>query len=78
MSLLTYLRARSLKDGFGRGRRGWFVIGVVVWGARLLRRLAGRRPQNVSTETLKPGQSVTVSALEPSRPSKRPRAGRRR
>lgn len=78
MSLLTYLRARSLKDGFGRGRRGWFAVGVVVWGARLLRRLAGRRPQNLSIETLKPGQSVTVSALEPGRSSKRRREGRRR
>ena len=33
MSILSYLRARSLKDGFGRGRRGWFIVGVVVWGA---------------------------------------------
>jgi len=74
VSVLSYLRARSLKDGFGRGRRGWFAVGVVVWGARLLRRVVGRRPQNVSIETLRPGQSVTVSALEP----RRRRGGRRR
>ncbi|MFZ9540895.1 MAG: hypothetical protein ACO292_07120 [Ilumatobacteraceae bacterium] len=71
MSILSYLRARSLKDGFGRGRRGWFIVGVVVWGARLLRRVTGRRPQVVSIESLKPGQTMSVSALEP-------RRGRRR
>lgn len=78
MSILSYLRARSLKDGFGRGRRGWFAVGVVVWGARLLRRVVGRRPQNVSIETLKPGQSVTVTALDPRRPGVHRRAGRSR
>lgn len=71
MSVLSYLRARSLKDGFGRGRRGWFAVGVVVWGARLLRRIVGRRPQHVSTETLRPGQSVMVSALESRRRGRR-------
>lgn len=71
MALLSYLRARSLKDGFGRGRRGWFAVGVVVWGARLVRRVVARRPQNLAAEKLKPGESVTITALPPTRGRRR-------
>lgn len=71
MALLSYLRARSLKDGFGRGRRGWFAVGVVVWGARLVRRFLARRPQNLAAEKLKPGESVTITAIPPARGRRR-------
>jgi hypothetical protein len=65
MALMSYLRARSVKEGLLAGRRSWFVVGVIVWGFRLLRKLSSRSPQVVSTEVLRPGQTVSVSALEP-------------
>ena len=61
----AFLRMRSLREGFVRGRRGWFAVGVVVWSARLLRRIASRRPESLGTEVLNPGQSIRISALEP-------------
>ena len=65
MALMSYLRARSVKEGLLGGQRSWFVVGVIVWGFRLLRKLSSRSPQVVSTEVLRPGQTVSVSALEP-------------
>jgi hypothetical protein len=65
MALMSYLRARSVKEGLLGGRRSWFGVGVIVWGFRLLRKLSSRSPQIVSTEVLRPGQTVSVSALEP-------------
>lgn len=64
MALLSYLRARSLKEGLVRGRRGWFVIGVVLWTVRLVRRMSSRSPQIVSKEILRAGESVSISSLE--------------
>ncbi len=71
MALLSYLRARSLKEGLVRGRRGWFAIGVVLWTARLVRRMSSRSPQLVSKEILRAGESVSISSLEREGRSKR-------
>jgi hypothetical protein len=65
MALMSYLRTRSVKEGLLGGRRSWFVVGVFVWGFRLIRKLMSRSPQVVSTEVLRPGQTLSVSALEP-------------
>jgi hypothetical protein len=65
MELMSYLRKRSVKEGLLGGRRPWFVVGVFVWGFRLIRKLMSRSPQVVSTEILRPGQTLSVSALEP-------------
>lgn len=62
--MFAFLRARSLREGFLRGRRAWTVVGVVVWGVRLIRRLAARRPQIVGSERLEPGQSITITASD--------------
>jgi hypothetical protein len=62
--VFAFLRARSLRRGFFGGSRGWFAVGVVVWGARLMRRLVGRRPEVVAVEKVDPGRSVTVSSVE--------------
>lgn len=71
MALLSYLRTRSLKEGLFRGRRGWFVIGVVLWTVRLVRRMSSRPPQIVSTEILRAGETVSISSLEREVRSKR-------
>jgi len=62
--MFAFLRARSLREGFLRGRRAWTAVGVVVWGVRLIRRLAARRPQIVASERLEPGQSITTTASD--------------
>lgn len=62
--MFAFLRARSLREGFLRGRRAWTAVGVVVWGVRLIRRLAARRPQIVASERLESGQSITITASD--------------
>ena len=62
--MFAFLRARSLREGFLRGRRAWTAVGVVGWGARLIRRLAARRPQIVASERREPGQSITITASD--------------
>lgn len=71
MALLSYLRTRSLKEGLFRGRRGWFVIGVVLWTVRIVRRISSRSPQLVSKEILRAGESVSISSVERERRSER-------
>lgn len=67
-SLGSYVRARGIKDGLLRGNRMWTVLGAVVWGARLIARMAGRRPEIVAREVLAPGQSITITSIERSTP----------
>ena len=71
MAIFSYLRTRSLKEGLLRGRRGWFAIGAVLWTIRLVRRISSRSPQIVSKETLRVGESVSISSLEREGRSKR-------
>jgi hypothetical protein len=40
------------------------VVGVVVWGVRLFRRLVGRRPEVVAVEKVDPGRSITIASIE--------------
>lgn len=61
MSVLGYLRTRSLREGFWRGRRAWTAVGVVVWGARLLRRVVRPEARVVAVERIEPGQQLCVS-----------------
>ena len=62
--MFTFLRSRSLRRGFLRGSRVWSAIGVIVWGTHLVRRAVGRRPEIVTTETIRPGRSIMVSSIE--------------
>lgn len=64
MSILSYVSRRGVRDGVLGGRRFWFVAGSVVWVLRLVRRLATRRPQLVSRESLKSGDVVSIAAVE--------------
>ncbi|MGA0145493.1 MAG: hypothetical protein ACO3K6_04585 [Ilumatobacteraceae bacterium] len=62
--MFALLRSRSLGKGFLRGSRVWSAVGVVVWGVHLVRRAVGRRPEVVTTETIRPGRSIVVSSVE--------------
>ena len=63
--LVDYLSTRGFRDGLLRGRSLWTALGVIIWSARLLKKMATRKPQVVAREVLRPGQSITISALSP-------------
>ena len=59
-----YLSRQAIVRGLLGGSRGWLVLGGVAWGIRLLSRFAGiRRLRTVSTEELRPGESLLISHL---------------
>ena len=61
---LGYLRRQAIVRGLIGGRRGWLVLGGIAWGIRLLGRVANtRRLRTVSTEELRPGESLVISHL---------------
>ncbi|MBI4884204.1 MAG: hypothetical protein HY826_09140 [Actinobacteria bacterium] len=65
LSPSLYLRQRSLHKGLFGGHRGWMVVGVMVWGPRLVKRFLGRQEQLIATERLLPGQSIQLEAHTP-------------
>jgi hypothetical protein len=66
--LRTTVRRNAQAKGLFGGSRGWMAVFVVMSGTRFLRTYVGKNPQYLSTETLTPGQSVTVTAIaKPSR-----------
>lgn len=45
----------------------WTAVAVALWVPRLLRRLASGRPEVLTTQSLSPGQSLSVSTRATSR-----------
>ncbi|MCU1396979.1 MAG: hypothetical protein JWN62_88 [Acidimicrobiales bacterium] len=67
LSPFALARRNGIYKGVVGGDRKWMVIGGVVWGARLLRKAAGKSEQFVTLEKLEPGQWMslrTISAKE--------------
>jgi len=58
------LRRTSLRKGVFAGNRGWQIVGVLVFGTRFLRK-ALNGEEVVSTERLEPGQTVSITAIDP-------------
>ena len=65
LSPVVALRRRAVYKGLFGGSRGWMVVGAVVWGPRLMKKVLGRTEQIVATEVLKPGQRVCIEAITP-------------
>jgi hypothetical protein len=63
--MFRYLRQRSLAAGFLGESKFWFRVGVVVWSAHLLNRLASRGEKTVYQAELEPGQTLVISDLRP-------------
>lgn len=59
---LALVRRRALRRGLWEGRPGWRAVAVVWLGASALRRLMGPRNVTLTSEKLRPGQTVVVSA----------------
>ena len=57
-------RRRTARRLLGR-RRAWRPVYSTVFTLRLVRKLLGFGPQRVSLEKLKPGQFVSVEAIDP-------------
>jgi len=78
------LRQRAITQGFLGGRPGWQIVGAVIFGRRILRKVMGDVPEVVANERLEPGQSVQIIAIPaPTRRERREerqerRAARRR
>ena len=67
----AFVRRRAVSRGLLGGSRGWLAVGAVVWGARLIKRFAGRSEEIAATEVLRPGEFVTIRAIAP--PTRRQR-----
>ena len=65
LSPTAMLRQNALAKGVFGGRRGWMVVGAFLWGPRLVKRFMGRQEEVLTTERLKPGQTVTITAIRP-------------
>jgi hypothetical protein len=57
-------RRRAARRLFG-GRRAWRPLYTTVFTFRVLRKALGMGPQLVSVEKLKPGQFVSIEAIDP-------------
>jgi hypothetical protein len=60
---ISGVRTLALRRGVLGGSRGWMAVAVVLWGLKVLRKASSRRPQVVSVERLRPGQTLQVTAL---------------
>jgi hypothetical protein len=59
------LRRNALYRGLLGGSRGWMAVGAVMFGTRLLRRIAGKHDEVLAVDKLKPGQAIRVDAIPP-------------
>lgn len=62
-----------MRQGLLEGRSGWQTLALVFLGISVMKRLSGPKVQILASEKLRPGQSVTVSAV-PQRGSRGPSA----
>jgi hypothetical protein len=76
LSPSALIRTRAIHRGILGSSPLWRAIALVVFSRRFLKRILGKNPENLGTETLKAGQFVCVEAIAP--PSRRDRRGARR
>ena len=65
VSPAVFLRRAAVYRGFIRGRKGWMVLGVLLWTPRVFRSVFGKRDEHVATEVLRSGQFVRLEAVPP-------------
>jgi hypothetical protein len=74
--IVRYLRRNAKEKGLLGGRRGWFGVFLVLTGARIARRHIGREAEHLTVETLRPGQSLSITAIAPTTRRDRKRSAR--
>lgn len=73
---LALLRWRSVRRGLLGGNPWWTAVALLIWIPRVLRRLAAARPEVLTTQSLRPGESLAVTTSAPGRRRRRgPAAG---
>ncbi len=65
LSPIALARRNAVYKGVLGGDRRWLALGGVVWGARLLKKAAGRTEEVVALEKLEPGQAVLLTTIPP-------------
>jgi hypothetical protein len=63
--LNNFLRQGALQKGLLGGSPGWRALFVVMFGARMMRKLFGKTEEIVFTEKLKPGHLLQIEAIKP-------------
>ena len=54
------LYRRAQVKGLLGGSRGWTILWAVLFGRRILKRLAGDAPEVVYSEELRPGEALVI------------------
>jgi hypothetical protein len=62
---LAGLRRRAMRQGLLEGKSGWQAIALVMLGISVIKRLSGPKVEILASEKLRPGQSVSVTAVGP-------------
>ena len=55
-----FLYRRAQMKGLLGGSKGWTILWAVLFGKRVLKRLAGNEPEVVYSEELRPGEALVI------------------
>lgn len=69
-------RRKGVRKGLFGGNRAWLVVGAAAYAVRFAKRLGARDETVISTESLKPGETLIIETH--ARPSRRARRAERR
>ena len=61
LTRVALIRRRALRRGPLGGSRGWTYLWVVLFAARLLKRLTAGKEEILMTEEIHPGQTLIIS-----------------
>ncbi|MBA3605752.1 MAG: hypothetical protein M3487_01900 [Actinomycetota bacterium] len=59
------IRTKAVRSGILGNSRGWRLVAAFIFGRRLLKKIMGGVPQVVATETLQPGQFLSIRTIDP-------------
>lgn len=58
-----FIRRKAIVQGFFGDNRVWQIIGVIVVGRMILRKILGGGSQTIAIERLEPGQQIILTGL---------------
>ena len=76
LSPVLLIRSRAISRGIFGSDPFWRAVAIIIFGRRLLKRIAGKNEEYLGTERLTAGQLVQIEAIAP--PARRDRRGARR
>jgi len=63
LSPFALARRNAIYKGVLDGKRGWLIVGGIVWGGRFLRKAFGKNEEFVTLETMKPGEWMSLRTI---------------